>query len=132
VTTVAVAAANIHTYLAIISIPSPPHFFIPSLKPSFRANSSTVAFLFFFRTDLMRISHNNNNNNNNSDRKLVHRFVHAVRRTCMCSSKSRRRSGMRRTSTLPSSRSRPRRGGDGEPGSTGGHPGATVRLGWLE
>ena len=37
--------------LVITSIPAPPHSFIPRLKPSFSANSSHPAFLFFFRTD---------------------------------------------------------------------------------
>jgi len=32
---------------------SPPHSFIPGLKPSFSAILPNAAFLFFFRTDYM-------------------------------------------------------------------------------
>ena len=39
--------------LIIISIPSPPHSFIPGLKPSFSANPPHCSLLFFFRTDYM-------------------------------------------------------------------------------
>ena len=37
----------------ILSIPSPPHSFIPDLKPSFSANSPHRSIPFFFRTDYM-------------------------------------------------------------------------------
>jgi len=39
--------------LIIISIPSPPHSFIPDLKPSFSANPPRRSLPFFFRTDYM-------------------------------------------------------------------------------
>ena len=39
--------------LIIISIPSPPHSFIPDLKPPFSANPPHRSLPFFFRTDYM-------------------------------------------------------------------------------
>jgi len=44
--------AHINQVLVVsITVPSPPHSFIPRLKPSFLQILPTVAFLFFFGTD---------------------------------------------------------------------------------